>query len=267
MGSPMTDTPDPQPPPVIGHTTWCHVIPTALGKKTSIQATTIDYIDQVARAGGISVLLPDANPHVLAVLDGLVICGGGDIDPSEYGEQNEGLSEGISRDADQRDLDLARRARDMGMPTLGVCRGLQAINVASGGSLTQHVLGTGEHPELSESVELNNEHRQLVTTVPGTALADLYGETTPVNSLHHQGINRLGDGLRVSATTADGMVEAIESTDGWPVIAVQWHPEILGEHGAPLFRDLVAKAARFRSERRITLDQARSPTVSSSPSS
>lgn len=235
--------------PVIGHTTWKHVVSTALGETTSIQATASHYIDQIERAGGTPVLLPGADPEVLDILDGLVICGGGDIDPSEYGQTNAGLSEGIDAHADARDIRFARKAREIGLPTLGVCRGLQVINVAAGGSLRQHLLGTDEHPELSESIELNNELRQRISVVRGSTFEQFYGEGTDVNSLHHQGIERLGSALRVAATAADGVIEAVEGTDDWPVFGVQWHPEILGEHGAPLFRDLIDKARLYRMAR------------------
>lgn len=235
--------------PVIGHTTWNYVISTALGEKTSIQATTSHYIDQIERAGGVPVLLPGSDPSILEVIDGLVICGGGDIAPAEYGKKNTGLSENIDPDADHRDINFARRAKELGLPTLGVCRGLQVINVAAGGSLNQHMLGSTEHPELSDSIEMNNEHRQLISVVAGSALERFYGESTDVNSLHHQGIEELGSGLRVVATTSDMAIEAVEGSDGWPVMGVQWHPEILGDHGHPLFRDLVDSARRYRQAR------------------
>lgn len=232
--------------PVIGHTTWNFIISTALGQKTSIQATTSHYIEQIERAGGTVVLLPGTDPSILDILDGLVICGGGDIDPSEYGQTNTGLSEGIDPDADRRDIRFARRAKEMGLPTLGVCRGLQVINVAAGGSLNQHLLGTSEHPELSDSIEMNNEQRQRISVIPGSTLERFYGEGTDVNSLHHQGIDRLGSGLRVVATAGDDVIEAVEGTDNWPVVGVQWHPEVLAEHGSPLFRDLIEKARQYR---------------------
>ncbi|MBT8199624.1 MAG: gamma-glutamyl-gamma-aminobutyrate hydrolase family protein [Acidimicrobiia bacterium] len=240
--------------PVIGHTTWNHVVSTALGQKTPIQATASHYIDQIERAGGTPVLLPGADPTVLDILDGLVICGGGDIDPSLYGQTNAGLSERIDADADERDIRFAKQAREIGLPTLGVCRGLQVINVAAGGSLNQHLLGTDEHPELSESIEMNNELRQRISVVRGSALEQFYGEATDVNSLHHQGIQRLGSDLRVVATASDGVIEAVEGTDDWPVLGVQWHPEILGEHGSALFRDLIDKARRYRMSRRPRSD-------------
>jgi putative glutamine amidotransferase len=236
-------------PPIIGLTTWQHVVSTALGEKTVIAATTVNYIDQVIRAGGTPVLLPGTDPTVLASLDGLVVCGGGDIDPDEYGEANDGSSDGILTDADSRDISFLRAAAEMLLPTLGVCRGLQAINVAAGGTLEQHVLGTEEHPELSESIEMNNDFRQRVTTRPGSVIAELYGDSTEVNSLHHQGVKLLAPGLRVTATTDDGMVEALEGSGEWPVLGVQWHPEELGDHGALIFQDLIARAREYQARR------------------
>ena len=235
--------------PVIGLTTWQHIVSTALGEKTLIQATTANYIDQVVRAGGIPVLLPGTDPNVLGSLDGLVVCGGGDIDPAQYGDSNVGLSESILADADTRDISFLKAAAALKLPTLGVCRGLQAINVAAGGTLKQHVLGTDHHPELSDSIELNNDFRQQVSTRPGSLIAELYGDSTKVNSLHHQGVAVLAPGLRVTATTDDGMVEALEGTGEWPVLGVQWHPEELGDHGAPIFRDLVTRASLFEESR------------------
>jgi putative glutamine amidotransferase len=191
------------------------------------------YFDGIARAGGIAVLLPpqpvdDAiADRVLDGLDGLVITGGKDVDPTAYGQQPHPETDEPRRDRDAWEFALLTRAIRRGMPVLGICRGAQVVNVALGGTLHQHlpdVVGHSNH-QLGNAVFGTSQ----VHTVPGTRLAALIGETSDAQCYHHQAIDRLGAGLIVSAQAADGVIEAVEidpanDQDKW-VLAVQWHPE------------------------------------------
>ena len=204
------------------------------------------YVKAVRRAGALPVLLPVVEPMdaaaMLAVVDALIITGGCDVDPTNYGASAEpGLGPtDLVRDA--ADLAITRAAVVCNMPTLATCRGIQVLNVAMGGTLTQHI---DDHMR----VDLYNQAAHSVDIEPGSRLASILGtEAVGVNSLHHQVIDRLGRGVRAVAHNHDGQVEAIE-IDGAPaVLGVQWHPELLrhrGDHLA-LFEDLVQQVLDHR---------------------
>ena len=194
------------------------------------------YIDVVAAAGGNSVLLPPLGLDDVSFLDGLVIAGGADVDPDRYGQHAHPETTGLRPDRDETEFALVRAALAAGIPTLGVCRGMQVLNVVLGGTLTQHipdVTGTVTHRPVVGQFGSNE-----VRTVPGSALAAILGETATVSCSHHQAIDRLGDGLRVAATAPDGTVEAVELDGPGFVFGVQWHPEQDAE--VRLFKALVA---------------------------
>jgi len=131
-----------------------------------------------------------------------------------------------------------RVAAERSLPTLGICRGLQLVNVHAGGTLHQHV------PTHAFVNEPGSVEQHVVTLEPGSVLADVYGSTQSVNSLHHQSVDQLGANLRVTASTDDGGVEGIEHAD-LPIVAVQWHPEMLATAATdPIFRWLVAQAVQ-----------------------
>jgi putative glutamine amidotransferase len=188
-----------------------------------------DYTKSIAAAGGLPVQLTrDADVvDMIARLDGLVIAGGADIDPARYGEEPEELLGTVEPERDAWEFALYQAARSRGIPVLGICRGFQLVNVAHGGSLVQDVSldeGAG-HPQWDVD---GRTHTHSVRCVVDTIVADVYGSTLdmPVNSLHHQVVKRLGEGLVVGAVASDGVVEAVTSDDG-RVLAVQWHPELL----------------------------------------
>ncbi|MGW4177519.1 gamma-glutamyl-gamma-aminobutyrate hydrolase family protein [Streptomyces rubiginosohelvolus] len=182
------------------------------------------YPRLVRAAGGLAVLLPpddaeDAARDTVAALDGLVIAGGADVDPARYGAVADTRTGPPARERDAWELALIRAAIDQRVPLLGICRGMQLLNVALGGTLIQHLedhtggLGVfGSHP---------------VTPVTGTAYADAVPETAMVPAYHHQAVDRLGAGLLASAHAPDGTVEALELPDHASlVLGVQWHPEM-----------------------------------------
>jgi putative glutamine amidotransferase len=190
------------------------------------------YADMVAAAGGLPVLLPPM-PHVERVLprlDGLILSGGGDVDPATYGAPRDPATGPANEARDDAELTLARRALDAGLPLLGICRGLQVINIALGGTLIQHLPDvTGDD---SHSPDPGGYGVHKVSVAPGSQLAGILGRTeAAVPTHHHQAIERLGTGLVATAWTDDGVIEAAEleaaavKSGQSFAIAVQWHPE------------------------------------------
>ncbi len=208
-----------------------------------------NYSNAVFEAGGLPVLLPldiDASLY-LDRLDGLLLSGGGDIDPVAYGHTAEPETEGIDAKRDRFELDLAKGALERGLPTVGICRGIQLLNVASGGTLRQHV------PEHVGSSQPAAEPWHEVTISGGSRLGELYGPSRAVNSLHHQALDTIGDGLRVTARSdGDDSPEAVEHQT-LPVIGVQWHPEMMATRSSdPLFGWLIDQARRHNATREVS---------------
>ena len=207
------------------------------------------YLEGVTLAGGIAVLLPpqpvDAGiaARVVGTLDGLIITGGKDVDPATYGQQAHPATEEPARDRDAWEFALLAAALRHRIPVLGICRGAQVLNVALGGTLHQHlpdVIGHNGH-RAGEAVFTDS----TVRAVAGSRVAELLGPSVEVKCYHHQSIDRLGDGLVVSAVDLDGVVEAIELPGPDFVVAVQWHPEeTLGD--LRIFSGLVQAARRRR---------------------
>jgi len=210
------------------------------------------YIRAVREAGALPMLVgwmkPEEAGAILDRVDGVVITGGPDLDPELY-EQEITASVDVNRPNDDRDVALILEARRRDMPLLGICRGLQAVNVALGGELHQHCLSEGHpyHPDLSSDDENRAAFRHEVRLAPGSRLRALYGaDKRWVNSLHHQSISRLAEGLKAVAKTPDGAIEAVESTQEWPMLSVQWHPERMEpESEQPLFKGFVNDALAY----------------------
>lgn len=240
--------------PVVGLTTYLQQAQTSVWDVRASFLPAI-YFEGVALAGGISMLLPPqpVDPgiaeQVLDQLDGLVITGGRDVDPTGYGQQPHPATDEPSEDNRLRDaweFALLKGAISRGIPVLGICRGAQVLNVALGGTLHQHlpdVLGHTRHQKGNAVFSTS-----AVRTVPGTRLAGLIGESSDAQCYHHQAIDRLGDGLIVSAQDDDGVIEAVEIPGENFVLAVQWHPEERLDD-LRLFAGVVHAAAAYAKEK------------------
>ena len=204
------------------------------------------YSRGVAAAGGVPVVIPplEGTGELIETLDGLLLTGGSDIDPALYGQQPHPETTGVVRDRDRAEIELLRAAMDAGLPVLGICRGLQLINVLRGGTLIQH-LADGDADAGMHKGPPGTFTRHPVAIEPGTRLHAMLGDGLDVDSCHHQAPDRLGDGLTVTAHAPDGVVEGIELADQAFCVAVLWHPEEDAEGGGPLFRELVSQAARL----------------------
>jgi putative glutamine amidotransferase len=204
------------------------------GWTDSSEAVQSQYLDGLRRAGGLPVALGgplDADPRdLLAPFAGLVLLGGADVDPARYGQDRHPEVYGTDSVRDDFEIGLIRAALDIGVPLFGVCRGVQVVNVALGGTLWQHLpdleLPVAHGVPSGNSVE---PARHPVDVAPGSRLAKLVGGAARVEdavSIHHQAVRDVAPGLVPTAWTADGLVEALETPDGGPwCVAVQWHPE------------------------------------------
>jgi putative glutamine amidotransferase len=214
------------------------------------QGVNSAYVQSIVAAGAIPFILPPAigSARAAAALDGidaLLLSGGEDVDPSWYGAPASPDLGNVDRERDLFELALFAAARQRGMPVLGICRGIQLINVALGGTLWQHLPGERPSRINHDRRDARNARTHPVTLEPGSRAASVLGRgELEVNSFHHQGIRDLAEPLRASGWAGDGLVEAVEGATGEPwLLAVQWHPEeMTGEAAAPehgLFQALV----------------------------
>jgi putative glutamine amidotransferase len=239
--------------PIIGVTTSSEVTPKGV-PRAFVNAA---YIRAIERAGGVPLLLtpyhsPDALKRFSEQIDGLLLTGGGDIDPKHFGETPHPKTDLISAERDELELErVTRQAIDEGLPLLAICRGLQVVNVALNGTLHQHVPDVFGESIAHSQPGARNDRTHDVTIEAGSLLARVSGsEQIRVNSFHHQAINALGDGLRPVAWSDDKVIEGVElpGARGF-MLAVQWHPEELVENepaAARLFEALVEAASGRR---------------------
>jgi putative glutamine amidotransferase len=214
-----------------------------------------DYVESVKRAGGHPVVLKNSDDAaaVVADLDGVLLTGGLDVEPSLYGETAHASTQ-TAPDRDRFEIPLSRAAIERDLPLFAICRGVQVLNVAGGGSLVQDIPSTVT-TDLNHAIDIPKDHfAHPVKVTPGTKLAGALGpaadlERCAVNSRHHQSVGRVAPAFVVSAVSPDGVVEAIERPDRAFCVGVQWHPENFwktGEFGG-LFRAFVAAATKRHS--------------------
>ena len=214
------------------------------------QIVAESYVGGAERAGAATVLLPVVDrPHLdlLDRIDGLLLIGGADVDPATYGAARDPATEATSPERDQFEIALVRAALDRDLPLLGICRGMQILNVALGGTLQQEIAPDGPNPHRRALGSFEGTEHE-VTAEPGSLAAAAIGEEVHrVRCHHHQGVAELGEGLVVSARAAvDGLVEAIEADEGGWVLGVQWHPE--ADERTRLFAALAEAAGRRAGE-------------------
>jgi putative glutamine amidotransferase len=213
------------------------------------------YVTGIQRAGGLVLMIPpdpalvDDPDEMLERIDGLILAGGSDIDPAVYGAEAHPATNGTAPERDQVEIALARRAVELDLPVLGICRGMQLLNVALGGSLLQHLpdtLGHEEHRRVPGSF-IGSDHDVRLQSGSRAALAageDLHG----TKSHHHQGVDAIGDGLTVTGhSTIDELPEAIEAPARRFVLGVQWHPE--ADERSRVIGALVGAARSYRTAR------------------
>jgi putative glutamine amidotransferase len=243
-----------EPRPIIG---LCAAMEPAEWAVWSLEAVLLpaDYSRAVQRAGGLAVLIPPdeelvTNPDdLLDRLDGVILAGGCDIDPASYGAEPHAMTVGSVPARDQAEIALVRRAIERDMPVLGICRGMQLINVAQGGTLFQHLpdlVGHGDHRRHPGTFD-GSDHDVHLT--PGSLAAAAAGEERPViKSHHHQAVDLVGEGLIVTGASAlDDLPEALESPAHRFVLGVQWHPE--ADDSSRVIEALVNQARAYRAGR------------------
>jgi putative glutamine amidotransferase len=236
--------------PIIGISAYPKTYEAATGP-TLLHTASRYYVESVERAGGIPVVLPvvdpDDVPGMLDALQGVVLTGGGDVQPSLYGATPAPETHNVDSRRDAFDIALLQNALDREIPVLAICRGMQVANVALGGTLVQNVPDvSGVHHDQHKR---GHEGVHRVKLEPDSNLAAALGETElDVNSMHHQAVLEAAPGSRPVAWAEDGTVEAFEIEGNSHLVAVQWHPELLEDwpEQQGLFRQLVKRAAELR---------------------
>ncbi len=227
----------------VGLTAWRGEFPTYAGPQV-LDTLETTYTSAVIDAGMLPLVIPNGldtslAPRMVEILDGLILTGGGDIDPATYGRLPQRVEKSDIA-VDRFEIALVAAAREARKPVLAICRGLQLLNVALGGTLTQDVTAPGSaHEPIAEGYDPDEaeERRHPVTLDPAGVLASVFEATDiKVNTLHHQGVDQLAPGLIVEGVAPDGLIEAARCDGSWWAIGVQWHPERLeGEMQQQLF--------------------------------
>lgn len=195
-----------------------------------------DYVKSICQAGGVPIIMPSTDEEEtvraqVLVLDGLLLSGGWDMEPQLYGEEPMWQQGFTMPEVDRFYLNVIKAAIEMGKPVFGICKGIQAINVAFGGTLYQDI-----PTQLQNTVKHNQSAPRECGTHSVNIIKDSFlGECLPpliqINSFHHQSIKKLASGFRVVAQASDGVIEGVERLEGSFVAAVQWHPEMMASHG------------------------------------
>jgi putative glutamine amidotransferase len=205
------------------------------------------YVEAVVAAGGTPVLLPPVgtDPSIVEVLDGLIISGGSDVDPEHYGAEPHELTR-AQPDRDAHDIALTRAALATEVPLFAICRGAQILNVAMGGSLIQHIPDVNPEAKYQPGPGVFGEVEFRTTT--GSISGHLLGPSASAPCYHHQAMDRIADGLCVTAVAADGTVEALETMTGGWALGVQFHPE-QNPNDLRLFKGFIEAATTYRKDR------------------
>ncbi len=186
------------------------------------------FVDSIRRAGGVPLLLPPGDPHIdrwIDRLDGFVVAGGADVDPARYGAKRTAAVQPADSERDETEIELTRLVLDRDVPTLFICRGVQVLNIALGGTLHPHIpdLGIGDLHRDREGYWAYHD----IDAAEGSRVAEAMGTTSVMTySGHHQAIDVVADGLTVTASAPDGIIEALEVDDASWAVGVQWHPEM-----------------------------------------
>ncbi len=210
------------------------------------------YIRSVRQAGGIPLCIPFESQKeiesVMDLIDGLLLIGGHDMDPSFYNEEPHPKIRSFTKDRDASDLNMYQAAFQRGMPILGICRGMQVMNVASGGTIIQDIESQVNQPIAHSQTSKRSETTHFVELSDGKLLDIVGQERIQVNSFHHQAIANLGEGFLVGARSSDGLIEAIEHMTHPYCISVQWHPEELAitgdEYAKKIFKSFINAAQK-----------------------
>ena len=237
--------------PIIGVSSGRRMVTSPVGE-TRAHVLYTTYTGMIRRAGGLPIVLTPGPPEeaeaILGRIDGLLLAGGGDVDPARYGGYTHETVYAVDPLRDEFEVALARGAAERRLPTLAICRGMQITNVALGGTLIVDIGVTYpdalEHRRHGPAVV---EPQHTVTVEPGSTTSKALGtDIVETNTIHHQALRDVAGGLRVTARAHDGIIEAVEPTDDdWPMWGVQWHPEYLGEGDSPslaIFEALVVAA-------------------------
>lgn len=232
--------------PLIAVSAAIELLPTPFGEQDCTRLASA-YTNAIYAAGGQPVIMPvvtDPPEDLLERFDGLMLSGGGDLDPRLYGEEPDATVYGVRTERDAFEIALYEDALRKGLPILAICRGMQLVNVLRGGSLIQQIEADIEHWQTAPAFEASHK----IDVVPDARLTRVFEQATVgVNSYHHQGLKDLGSGLRVTATCG-AVIEAVEADDA-PLVGVQWHPEQMSstdpqQHA--LFAAFVALASASR---------------------
>jgi putative glutamine amidotransferase len=230
--------------PIIGITAWRRELNTFLGPEL-LQTLSTYYSNAAIDAGLTPVMYPNGQDpaeadRLVSLVDGLLISGGDDLDPSSYGQSSGDDVRGSNVDVDAFEVALVKAARQQNKPVLAICRGIQLLNVALGGTLQQEITAEGAvHDVITPSTDPDelSARRHAVHLEEDSILSEIYESSElKVNSLHHQGVGELAADLIVEGVAPDGLIEAARCDGSWWALAVQWHPERMdsGDHG-PLF--------------------------------
>jgi putative glutamine amidotransferase len=237
--------------PIIGIGSDVNVTP-GLRDRAFVYTT---YVESLKRAGAVPVLIPpqpENTAEVIENLDGILLAGGDDCDPELYGEERHPTVDPMDPRRQHNDTTLAKLARNRGIPTLGICLGVQVMNVVAGGTLIQD-LHSEAPSEIEHVSDPEDRARHAVKVERGTRLAQILGrDEIVVNSSHHQAIREVGRGLRVTAQAPDGIIEGLEDPQHPFYVGVQWHPEDMPaeDSAARIFGAFVEAARRHAEERK-----------------